>query len=104
MTKPWPTIITALLLLLPSPLVLFTVLLAGDSCCGENTSSAMASFAITSVIMTFMLGCGLHGLYRLSRPGREESYAVMRSSLLSTTPSALLYGGVFLFLAAQGIF
>jgi hypothetical protein len=104
MIRPWPTIIIALLLLLPSPLVLFTILLAGDSCCGENTSAAMASFTITFVIITFMIGAGLHSLYKLIRPGKEKGYAVLRSSLLSTAPSALLYAAYLLFLTSQWIF
>ncbi len=104
MIRRWPTIIIALLLLLPSPVLLFMILLAGDSCCGENTSGAMASFTITIVITTFMTGCGLHSLYKLIRPSSNGAYPVMLSSLLSTIPSALLYGGFLLFLTAQWIF
>lgn len=104
MIRPWPTIIIALLLLLPSPLILFAILLAGDSCCGENTSGAMASVTFTFVITIFMIACCFHSLFKLIRPSPSGDDAVMRSSLLSTVPSALLYGGFLLFLTAQWIF
>lgn len=104
MIRRWPTLIIALLLLLPSPALLFAIFLSGDSCCGENTSGTMAAVTAVCIAFSFMIACSMHGLFRLMRREQGEGYAVIRSSLVSTIPIALLYAGFLLFLTAQWLF
>lgn len=85
----WPSLLLAMLFLLGYPIIGFALIIAGDSCCGEDTSASIRLAARIMATGVFGASFGANLLaYRLQK---KKGQNIWLATVITALPSALLY-------------
>ena len=85
-----PSFLLGLLLLLGYPMSFFIIFLAGDSCCGEDTSGNMRAVAYVLVFLVLILSFLINIIYRAVKKNPPR-YNLVVGTLVTWLPSAVVY-------------
>jgi hypothetical protein len=90
--KPYviPIVFSAGFVLL-SPLSLFAIFLAGDSCCGQNTSGTMIAVTAGIVVLLSGLALLLNAVVKLILKRDSPDFRVRTASLITAGPAVAIH-------------